>query len=152
MTKGPDHENSVAALLAALMRILPEGWHVRSGSPVRIPEDSEPEPDLMVLQGTIRNFQGRHASAGEVGLLVEVADTSLRFDSGSKLEVYAEAGVPVYWVVNLPRRRIDVYSRPSGPGTSPSYADQESHAPGQSVPVVLDGREVGQIAVDDVLF
>jgi Uma2 family endonuclease len=152
MTKGPDHENSLAAVLALLFRLLPDGWHIRPGSPVRIPDDSEPEPDLLVLRGAIRDYLKKTPGPADVALAVEVADSSLQFDSGSKMSAYAEAGIPVYWVVNIPRQRIDVYIRPSGPCASPSYADHRSHGPGEEVPLMLDGHEVGRIAVDDVIL
>jgi Uma2 family endonuclease len=152
MPKGPDHENSVAAINTLLVRLLPEGWHVRPCSPVRIPDDSEPEPDLLVLRGAIRDYLKRTPSPADVALAVEVADSSLRFDSGSKMTAYAEVGIPAYWVVNIPRQRIDVSTQPSGPTGTPSYADHRSYSPDEEVPVVLDGREVGQITVRDVLF
>ncbi|MFO0951723.1 MAG: Uma2 family endonuclease [Isosphaeraceae bacterium] len=151
MTKGPDHENALAALNALFVPLVGSERHVRLGSPVRIPDDSEPEPDVLILRGTVRDFHKRTPGPADVALAVEVADSSLRFDSGSKMSAYAEAGIPEYWVVNIPRQRVDVYSKPSGPGPSPSYADHRSCSPEEEILLTLDGREVGRIAVRDIL-
>ncbi len=61
--------------------------------------------------------------------------------------IYGGAGVPVYWIVNLVDRQVEVYTDPVPGG----YATRTDFRPGQRVPVVIDGREVGQIAVDDIL-
>jgi hypothetical protein len=83
--------------------------------------------------------------------VVEVADSSLAIDSGEVLQTYAREAIPVDWIVNLPKRRIEVYTEPSGSAAAPSYRGQRSYGPDDEVPVVLDGREVGRIAVRDVL-
>lgn len=77
---------------------------------------------------------------------VEVADSSLGEDRGM-IVVYGRAGIAVYWIVNLVDRQVEVYSSPQRDG----YATHVCYRSGQSVPVVLDGVMVGQIAVDDLL-
>jgi Uma2 family endonuclease len=84
-------------------------------------------------------------------LVVEVADSSVWADSGAVLETYAAQGIQVYWIVNLPKRRVEVYREPTGPADAPSYRACRQFGPGERVPVVLDGREVGEVAVDDFL-
>ncbi len=80
MTQNPPH--TVADLLCgeALGRILPAGWHLRPDKPVRLPPDSEPEPDQCVVRGAKRDYLTRHPGAADVGLLVEIADSSLEAD------------------------------------------------------------------------
>ncbi len=80
VTQNPPH--SVADLLCgkALGRVIPAGWHLRPDKPVRLPPDGEPEPDQCVVRGTERDYSGRHPSALDVGLLVEIADASLAAD------------------------------------------------------------------------
>jgi len=74
--------------------------------------DSEPEPDLIwVIQG---DYSQRHPEPHEVALLVEVAESSLETDRGTKLGIYAEAGIGDYWIVNLIDRQIEVYRNPVG--------------------------------------
>jgi Uma2 family endonuclease len=77
---------------------------------------------------------------------VEVADTTLQKDR-RRTQTYGPAGIPVYWIVNLVDRQIEVYSdtRPDG------YATCAIYRSGQHVPAVLDGTIVGQIAVDEIL-
>lgn len=153
MTEGPHHEYALTSLHALLFRLVPDGWHVRAGSPTRVAGDSEPEPDLTVARGTIRDYRARTPAAADVSLAVEVSDSSLRHDSGEKLGGYAAASIPVYWVVNIPEGRVEVYTRPTGrvEAGSPRYEGHDRYEAGEAVPVVLDGREVGLVAVSDVL-
>lgn len=86
---------------------------VRVQNPIRIPvSDSEPEPD--VVWAARKNYADRHPEPQEVLLVIEVAESSLAFDRGDKLAVYAEAGIQEYWVVNLIDRQIEVHRDPSG--------------------------------------
>ena len=91
-------------------------------------------------------LQPAHPGAADVALVVEVADSSLAEDR-KMAAIYGGAGVPVYWIVNLVDRQVEVYTDPGIGG----YATRTDFRPGQQVPVVIDGREVGQIAVDDIL-
>ena len=80
-------------------------------------------------------------------LVVEVADASLYRDRTTKKQVYARAGIPVYWIVNLPERRIEVYTDPSGPGEGPEYRQHEDYGAWSEVPLMIEGREAGRIAM-----
>lgn len=151
MTKGPGHGYPLSSLHALFFRLLPDGWHVRQEIPVKILQHSEPEPDLSVVRGALTDYKKRTPDASDVAIAVEVSASSLKFDSGEKKAAYAKAKVPVYWIVNVSGKRIDVYTGPSGPTETPGYSGHASYGPGEEVPVVLDGREVGRIAVDDVL-
>jgi Uma2 family endonuclease len=130
----------------ALDRVIPPGWYVRAAKPVRLPPDSMPEPDRTVLRGTIRDYTHRYPGPSDVGLIVEVSDSSLA-DDRNQAEVYARSGIPIYWIVNLVDGQIEVYSNPSAAG----YASRVDFDAGQDFPVVIDGVQVGVIAVDDVL-
>src|SRR5262249_52378201 len=100
MTKNPPHTVSTGLVLDALNRAAPLGWHVRVQEPVTFAV-SEPEPDNVLARGARRDYASRHPGPAEVGLVVEVADTSLDYDRDVKKPLYASAGVPVYWIVNL---------------------------------------------------
>jgi Putative restriction endonuclease len=78
---------------------------------------------------------------------VEVADSSLAEDRAYAVNLYGPAGIPVYWIVDVRGRRVEVYTR-SGPQ---GYGPPAIFAEGQSVPVLIDGREVGRIAVAAIL-
>jgi Uma2 family endonuclease len=85
---------------------------IRVQNPIRIPaNNSEPEPDVVWVH---RKEYSRHPEAADILLLVEVADSSLDFDRNEKLEVYAEAGIVEYWIVNLIDEQIEVFRKPSG--------------------------------------
>jgi Uma2 family endonuclease len=150
MPQGPRHNAVVLLTLHALDRLLPPGWHVGKEGPVRIPsEDSEPEPDISVVRGEIRDYLNRHPGPADVVLVVEVADSSLDHDRGVKLAIYARAGIPVYWIVNLIDRQVEVYTEPDQ--ATGQYAAIASHQGGEDVPVVIAGQVVGQIAVAELL-
>ncbi len=113
---------------------------------VMLPPDSEPEPDLAVVRGTIRDYRHGHPGPADVALVVEIAASSVREDRAMAI-IYAHARIPIYWILNLVDRQVDVYSDPSPDG----YAMTELYSPGSQVPVVIDGAVVGRIAVEDFL-
>ena len=130
---------------------MPAGWFVEQDQPLELGRHSVPEPDVKVIRGSQRDYLSRNPKPADVAIVVEVSDSSLPNDAGEMLETYASEGIVVYWIVNLPARCIDVYTRPSGPTEPPSYADHQSYGPDDDVPVVLDGVEVGRIPVREVL-
>jgi Putative restriction endonuclease len=150
MTKNPPHSCATQLTRRALERVLPDGWHVAPQEPVTT-DDSEPEPDVGVVRGDIRDYAERHPGAADIGMLVEVADSSVSRDGGIKKWIYADARIPIYWIVNIPQRQVEVYTQPTGTGEHASYAQRQDHGIDDQVPVMLDGREVGRIAVRDLL-
>jgi len=150
MTKHPPHTLATGLTQDALQAILPQGWFIKVQDPVTT-IDSEPEPDLTVVRGRRRDFGVRHPGPADVALLVEVADDSLRRDRSRKKRAYARAAIAVYCIVNLLDRQIEVYSDPTGPGDKPDYRHHEHFSAGTSIPVVIDGKEVGRLNVADLL-
>lgn len=148
MPISPEHALGVKLGRRALERIVPDGsgWHVATENPVTT-ADSESEPDLAVLRGDPVDYQAHHPSPQDAGLLVEVAHSSLDRDRGLKLRVYARAGVRAYWIVNLADRVVEVHADPRPSPDPASYGRVERFAPGQEIPLVLDGREVGRVPV-----
>lgn len=145
----PAHAHAVRWLSTRLGRLLTDEWVVSIQQPVTF-ATSEPEPDVVVATGPESKYRERHPGPSEVALLVEVADDSLGRDQGIKLRKYAAGKVPVYWIVNIPDRRIEVYSQPRG-GKSPTYRTRHDFGPRDSVPVVLAERDYGAIAVREIL-
>jgi Uma2 family endonuclease len=150
MTKNPPHTFATQVLRDLVPGLLPAGWFVNDQEPVTT-ADSEPEPDLAVVRGGRRQFLLRKPSPADLAFVVEVSDSSLDTDQGPKLRAYARANIPVYWIVNLIDRRVEVYTQPSGPTDTPAYGQRLDYGPGDAVPVVLDGNQVGQVAVNDLL-
>ena len=147
MKKGP-HSIAARETAGGLARLIPaESYFVTREDPVRIPGRSGmPEPDISVVRGRSRDYTEQPAGS-DVALVVEVADKSLTFDRTEKLTSYALGGIPVYWIVNLVDRQVEVHSNPGPDG----YRTREVFAPGANVPVVIDGTLLGQIAVVDIL-
>jgi Uma2 family endonuclease len=146
MTQGDPHSTADDLTRLQLEAVLPPGWFVRSNKPVRIPPRSMPEPDQAVVRGTIRDYSKRSPGPADVALIVEVSDSSVPKDS-RMAGVYGAAGIPVYWIVNLVKRQVEVYVGPTADG----YKDCLIYRPGDNVIVVIDGKDVGMIAVDDLL-
>jgi Uma2 family endonuclease len=146
MPKKPPHVWAVAATLRALGAIL-SGWCCRKEDPVRIPKFDEPEPDVAVVRGSIEDYRARTPGPKDVALLVEVSERTLARDRGEKRAAYARGRIPVYWIINLIDRQVEVYSRPSARG----YRSSRVYKPGEDIPVVIAGSEAGRIAVADIL-
>jgi Uma2 family endonuclease len=85
-------------------------------NPVAVSDDSEPQPDLAVLRTRVIPYKDAEITTEDVGLLIEVADSSLAYDRSTKLRLYAEAGVPEYWVVDVTAEAVEVYRAPGPDG------------------------------------
>ena len=148
MTQNPPHVVADELCGGELLRIIPPGWHLLTAKPIRLPgRDSEPEPDRCVVRGKIRDYEGRHPGPDDIAMVVEIADSSLAEDREMAAAVYGPSGVPVYWIVNVVNRQVEVYSDPGPQG----YRSRMDFPEGQVVPVVIDGQQLGEIAVDDIL-
>ncbi len=150
MTKNLPHTFATQQLRDFLRDKLPAGWVVNDQEPVTT-DTSEPEPDAAALRGSRRDYLSRRPSPQDVGLVVEVADSSLARDRGPKKRIYAEVGIVIYWIVNLVDRQIEVYTDPTGPAETPDYRQHRDYGPTQAVPLVIDGREIAQLPVQDIL-
>jgi Uma2 family endonuclease len=148
MPKNPGHSYATKETLKALDRRLPAGWTSRKEEPVRIPDFDEPEPDVAIVRGSDADYRQRMPMPDDVGLLIEVSETTLGQDRGKKRTAYARAGILVYWIVNLVDRQVEVYTRPVKAGR---YRSRKTYKSGQQVPVVIAGQQLAPIAVDDIL-
>ena len=83
-------------------------------NPIRLDDRSEPEPDLIVLR--LETPTDRHPRPEDVLLVIEVADTSLAYDRGTKAPLYARHGIPELWIVDLGEERVEVHREPSQGG------------------------------------
>lgn len=140
MVHNPPHDNAVELTNEVLRGRLGPGWSVRVQSAIDT-ADSEPEPDLAVVRGSARGRSGRHPRADEVILVIEVADTSLDRDRSAKARIYARAGIPAYWIVNLVERQLEVYGEPIGQPEA-EYRRRSVHLPGNQATLRLDDRAV----------
>jgi Uma2 family endonuclease len=131
----------------AVADLVPAGWHVRCQNPVRVPSrDSEPEPDVSVVRGQIRDYCDHHPGPEDVALIVEV----VRWDVAEERRLaatYGGGGIPVYWIVNLDDRQLEVYANPIGG----AYPAPTILGAAEAVDLIIDAQVVGTIAVAELL-
>lgn len=113
--QGPAHSARLAALAHTLTRVYGDVAHPRTQMPLDARPYNLPEPDLAVVRGQPLDYQHRHPVGADTLLLIEVANTSQALDR-RKIQIYAAAGVPVYWLVDLVARQIEVFSAPTNGG------------------------------------
>lgn len=146
MPKGPRHDASFARCRRQIERILPAGWYLRLEGSVRIPDYNEPEPDLCVVRGESDDYTDRHPNPGDIALIVEVAESSLSRDRCEKRDNYGRAGIPVYWIVNLVDRQLEVYANRAGV----AYRAPTIFGELGSIELTIEGQVTGLIAVADL--
>jgi Uma2 family endonuclease len=146
----PTHDGTADFVKAVLLTSVPRGWLVRIQQAIVLP-DSQPEPDFAIVRGTSASYLTRYPEAADTGILIEVAEASLLRDQRDKARIYARAKIAEYWIVNLSDWRLEVYSRPTGPIEAPAYQADQSYTAGESLPLMLDGQTVANIAVADML-
>lgn len=116
------HATSIQLVSEILRGIYEKNFAIRIQMPINFGKISEPEPDVAVVAGAIRDFTDHHPKSAT--LLVEVALTSVRFDRTTKLKLYAENGIEEYWIVNLKQRQLEVYRKPIIDGAAADYAER----------------------------
>jgi Uma2 family endonuclease len=147
---GAPHDGVVHLVAKILEKLFGENFTCRIQVGLEFAADTEPQPDVLVATGTVYDYLTRKPTTAV--LVVEVSDTSLRYDCGVKMELYAQHGIPEYWVLDLKGRRLIVHR---DPGPDPSRARGFAY---KSV-LVLDekqsiaplGAPAGVVAVADLL-
>ena len=113
---GPRHATCVDRLTRRLIGLLGDLAVVRVQGPVRLGPYSEPQPDTALLRPPVTRYQDRHPDPADIFLVVEVADTTVEDDRAQKIPLYARAGIPETWLVNLPGEAVEVYRDPAPDG------------------------------------
>jgi len=147
MTHNAPHDSAIQRLVRRLFQSLLDDWDVRVQSAITT-GDSVPEPDVAVVPGPEGRFDQQRPTVGEVELVVEVSDTTLRQDR-MKREIYAAAEIPTYWIVNLQGRTIEVSSQPDR--EAGGYSVERTYGEQESVPVVIGGNVICEIPVIRIL-
>ncbi len=150
MSQNSPHSSTLDRLEVDVRALLPAGWWLRSQKPLSLTR-SVTEPDIAIVRGDRWAFDDRHPEPADFGIVVEVSDSSLWYDRTVKGRLYAEAGIPEYWIVNIEERMVEVYTSPAPAADPPAYATRTAYAVGQSVPLVLGGTAVAQLPVADYL-
>ena len=127
--------------------LLPRGWHIRQDMPVRIPASrSEPLPDIAVVRGDYTDYYNRHPDPPDVALLVGIMRTTAAKDR-KLIRVYGAAGIPIYWIVNVPKRQLEVYTGPVQGAYKSVVILKETY----NVDLLIAGQVVGRILVGRLL-
>lgn len=150
MPKNPPHRAATKLTRNALEAIVPSGWYVDAQEPITL-EDSEPEPDVVIVRGNTRDYLDRHPGSQDLALVVEISDSTLERDRTSKKRLYARAGIPIYWIVNLPEQKLEVYTEPFHLGTAPTYQNRQDYNLLDQVLVIIEGYEIGSLTVQNLL-
>ena len=144
------HFTAIRLIELALTRAFGDGWDVRTQGPIALDDTSEPEPDVAVVRGGPRDFAAAHPA--EPVLVVEVSLTSFVIDRKYKSSLYARAGRPEYWILNLVNRELEVRRDPAPSAAAPygwDYGTLEVLREGDHVsPLAAPGAV---IAVADLL-
>ncbi len=144
MPKNPPHRITTKLTRDALDQILPSGWYVDTQEPITL-SDSEPEPDVVIVRGATQDYVDRHPTAQDIALVIEVADSTLERDCTFKKRLYARAGIPIYWIINLVDRTIEIYTQPE----NEDYQQQITAV--EQVEVILEGQAIAQLSVSVLL-
>lgn len=118
---GPFHGGVVARLVRIFVESAHGRWLVWAQNPLHLDEQSEPEPDLLLLRPAADDYTAHLPRPEDAFLLIEVADTSLAYDRQNKLPAYARAGIAEVWIVNLVHATLEIYRGPQ-PGNYSSVA------------------------------
>ncbi|MEI7685131.1 MAG: Uma2 family endonuclease [Planctomycetota bacterium] len=148
MPHNPPHDSTLSRLHRLLGESLPAAWILRNQSAVTL-GNSEPEPDLTVAHGPDERYEVRHPGPKDITLIVEISDTTLSVDRERKGRIYARAGIPTYWIVNVAAGSVEVYTNPLG-GRKPHYQSRADCGPGDHVTLTL-GDSIVRLAVKEIV-
>ena len=124
---GALHAAIVARLASYFSQKLAAAAIMWCQNPLRLDDINEPEPDIAILRPRTDFYTTGHPGPADVLLVIEVSDTSLAYDLGTKVPLYARHGIPEVWVIDAATRRTRVFRQPAGGG----YADESSVEPNE---------------------
>ena len=117
--QGTAHFTAMSLAQEALRAAVGPELHVRTQGPLALGSASEPEPDIAIVGGKVRDYRDHHPASAV--LVIEIADGSLAYDREDKGSLYSRFGIPEYWIVNLVERLIEVYWNPEQDEGAISY-------------------------------
>jgi Uma2 family endonuclease len=137
--QGSLHATAIRLVEDALRRVFAAGFDVRVQLPLVLDPDSEPEPDVAVVMGSCRDYRDMHPSTAV--LIVEISESTAERDR--KVSLYASAGIPEYWILDLPERHLEVHRDPA-----PSISEEPGLAY-RDIQRILPGRHISPVACPD---
>ena len=112
--KGTRHTVATTRLITELPLLIQRRAIVRCQEPITLPNNSEPEPDIVIARLRSDDYVNSHPAPADIILVIEVADSTIKFDRDTKAPLYAAAGISEYWIVNLIDNHLEVYRQPEG--------------------------------------
>ena len=112
--KRTPHSVCNSQLWKQLYKLIGDRAEIRVQEPIFVSPNSEPEPDVVIAKKKTDNYLSAHPTATDIILVIEISDSTLKYDRETKLPLYAEAGINNYWIINLVDSRLEVYSNPFG--------------------------------------
>jgi len=141
------HIHSLRLAIEALQAAFGIGSNVSQQVPITLGEFSRPEPDLTVLKGRARDFDGRSVTAADVALLVEIVDSRMDTARQQKVPIYAKHGIAEYWIVDLRKRVVEVRRGP----IAETGEWKEMRIYDESESIEPSARPGSSVAVEDLL-
>lgn len=145
VAKGTPHTVCGSILCRQLDRLLGDRAVIRGQDPITLPNQSEPEPDVAMsndkplcvyASGKDEDYLAHHPYPEDIFLVIEISDSTLEYDQTIKLEIYAEAGISNYWIVNLNARQLERYSQTYQNAQGKfNYLSKQISLPDQSVTI-----------------
>lgn len=145
----PPHQGMVSLTAEALRAAFGQGFFVREQAPFGVNKATDPQPDVAVIAGGIRDFLRKHPA--QAALVVEVSDSTLSYDRHEKASLYAKTGVEEYWIVNVKAAQVEVHRQPQPDETQPhgfGYRLRTIHKSGE---VLQPLAAPGPVAVSTLL-
>ena len=146
--KGTPHSVCNTLLFGELFTLLQGQATVRNQEPIILSDDSEPEPDIVIVRNRGDRYLDSHPSVADILLVIEVSDSTLKYDRETKLSLYAESGIDNYWLFNLVNNCLEAYSQPYQIQGSFEYANRQIYLPNTAIalphfpPIILDLSKV----------
>jgi Uma2 family endonuclease len=150
MTVGVEHALIVGRLAKMSPAFESKGCHIRSKQPITVPPRDDPEPDAAIVRATIEDYSTHHPFSADVLCIIEVADSSLSRDRGYKKDLYARAGIPMYVIVNLVDRVVELYQQPVT--STGQYSQMQQLFHGQSISFPTVAGETVVVPVDQMFL
>ncbi len=135
--KGTAHTVCCRNLLRELAALVVGYAELQCQDPIALPSGSEPEPDFAIVRQRSDNYRSGHPTPDDILLVIEIADSSLDYDREVKRSLYAEAGIPHYWIFNLSEQCLEAYSEPYQNGATFNYAVRRISLPNGTIALPL---------------
>ena len=134
--KRTPHSVCNSTLFGELYRLLHDRANVRGQEPIILPDNSEPEPDVVIAKKKDDNYLSAHPAVKDIILIIEISDSTLQYDKETKLPLYAEAGINNYWIINLVDNRLEVYNNPFSDNKNRfGYKNQKIFLPNENLEI-----------------